>query len=125
MRQDTLIELCPLGALWAPEARQIDPSPAPETRLRALWTAQGVPDDKQDLLVAGITAKAQPGAKVGPFTIPGAKPARLCQQCGKPALTGRWFCSEKCKAKFQAVGERFAARLAKTTIKGEQALAGL
>lgn len=43
-------------------------SPA-EKACRDLWTAQGVPPDQQDRLIAGITAKAQPGARVGPFTI--------------------------------------------------------
>lgn len=32
----------------------------PETELRAIWTAQGVPKERQDQLVAEITAKAQP-----------------------------------------------------------------
>jgi len=42
----------------------------PEAEIRALWTAQGVPEEIQNALVAGIAAKAQPGAQVGPFTIP-------------------------------------------------------
>ena len=42
----------------------------PETKIRALWTAQGVPEEMQNALIAGIAAKAQPGAQVGPFTIP-------------------------------------------------------
>ena len=42
----------------------------PEAKIRALWTAQGVPEEMQNALVAGIAAKAQPGAQVGPFTIP-------------------------------------------------------
>lgn len=42
----------------------------PETELRALWTARGVPQAKQDALIAEITAKAQPGAAVGPWRIP-------------------------------------------------------
>ena len=42
----------------------------PEAKIRALWTAQGVPEEIQNALVASITAKAQPGAQVGPFTIP-------------------------------------------------------
>ena len=41
----------------------------PETKIRALWTAQGVPEEMQNALVAGIAEKAQPGAQVGPFTI--------------------------------------------------------
>ena len=42
----------------------------PEDKIRALWTTQGVPEEMQNALVAGIAAKAQPGAQVGPFTIP-------------------------------------------------------
>ena len=42
----------------------------PEAKIRALWTAQGVPEEMQNSLVAGIAEKAQPGAQVGPFTIP-------------------------------------------------------
>lgn len=34
--------------------------PDPEAELRALWTAKGVPVDKQDAMIADITAKAQP-----------------------------------------------------------------
>ena len=42
----------------------------PEAKIRALWTAQGVPEEMQNALVAGIAAKALPGAQVGPFTSP-------------------------------------------------------
>jgi hypothetical protein len=42
----------------------------PEATLRALWTAQGVTQERQDQVLAEVTAAAQPGAKVGPFTIP-------------------------------------------------------
>ena len=49
----------------------------PEAKIRALWTAQGVPEEMQNALVAGIAAKGQPGAQVGPFTIPVNKPAPL------------------------------------------------
>ena len=42
----------------------------PEAKIRALWTARGVPEVMQNALVAGIAAKAQPGAQVGPFTRP-------------------------------------------------------
>jgi len=41
-----------------------------EQRLRTLWTEQGVPQDRQDELIAEINAKAAPGAMVGPFRIP-------------------------------------------------------
>ncbi len=42
----------------------------PETELRELWTAKGVPIERQNELIADATAKAQPGAQVGPFTVP-------------------------------------------------------
>jgi len=38
-----------------------------ETELRALWTSQGVPVERQDALVAEITAKAQPAAMAALF----------------------------------------------------------
>jgi len=40
-----------------------------ERDLRAMWTAQGVPTERQDELVAKIAAKAAPGAQVGPFKL--------------------------------------------------------
>lgn len=40
-----------------------------ESDLRALWTELGVPQSRQDELIATITAKAQPGAMVGPFKV--------------------------------------------------------
>ena len=40
-----------------------------EANLRAYWDSQGVPKDRQDQTIAAITEKAQPGAKVGPYTI--------------------------------------------------------
>ena len=40
-----------------------------EQTLRDLWTAKGVPEARQDEMIAEIEAKAQPGAKVGPFTL--------------------------------------------------------
>ncbi len=42
----------------------------PEKKLRDLWTRKGVPKERQDEMIAETTAKAQPGAQVGPFTIP-------------------------------------------------------
>lgn len=42
----------------------------PDATLRALWTEMGVSQERQDQLIAEITAKAQPGAMVGPFRIP-------------------------------------------------------
>ena len=43
-----------------------------EERLRHIWTDQGVPQEDQDRLIADISAKAQPGANVGPFKVPHA-----------------------------------------------------
>jgi hypothetical protein len=43
----------------------------PEKRLRAIWNAKGIPKEQQDAILADIEAKARPGAKIGPFTIPG------------------------------------------------------
>jgi ParB/RepB/Spo0J family partition protein len=42
-------------------------------RARAHWTGAGVPTGRQDGLVAGIAAKAAPGAAVGPFRLPAAE----------------------------------------------------
>ena len=47
------------------EATEIDP----EAGLRHSWDEQGVPKERQDELIADVTAKAQPGARVGPFTL--------------------------------------------------------
>jgi hypothetical protein len=38
--------------------------------LRKIWTAKGVSAERQKEMIAEITAKAQPGAFVGPFQIP-------------------------------------------------------
>ncbi|MCS6302793.1 MAG: hypothetical protein H8K07_03895 [Nitrospira sp.] len=46
----------------------------PERRLRKLWTRQGVDPATQDQILADLTAKAQPGAWVGPFQIPYERP---------------------------------------------------
>lgn len=40
-----------------------------ERELRDLWTSQGVSAERQAEMIAEITAKAQPGAQVGPFRI--------------------------------------------------------
>ena len=50
-------------------APQPDPDKSPEETLREIWAAKGVPEEKQAAILADITAKAQPGAQVGPFTI--------------------------------------------------------
>lgn len=41
----------------------------PEAELRAMWTAKGVPEERQNEILADVAAKAQPGAQVGPFKI--------------------------------------------------------
>ena len=41
----------------------------PETDLRRLWTAQGVPLHRQNEMIRQIIAKAQPAQHVGPFII--------------------------------------------------------
>jgi hypothetical protein len=58
---------------------------AAERELRDLWTAKGVSEERQNELIADVTVKAQPGAKVGPFTI--GEPMVTCPQCeGTPDL---------------------------------------
>lgn len=47
-----------------------------ERALRDLWTEKGVPQEKQDELIAGIATKAAPGAEVGPFRVPDKPPRR-------------------------------------------------
>jgi DNA polymerase III delta prime subunit len=47
------------------------PAPA-EEKLRTYYNEQGIPKERQDAIIAEITAKARPGARVGPFTIQGA-----------------------------------------------------
>lgn len=41
-----------------------------ERNLRALWTRKGISTERQEALLAEIAAKAAPGAKIGPFTLP-------------------------------------------------------
>lgn len=57
-----------------------------EKELRKIWTAQGVSIEQQDALIRDITAKAQVGAKVGPFTI--GQP-RAAVQKANDAMTQR------------------------------------
>ena len=56
------------------------PSEDPEKELRKSWTAQGVSQERQDEIIAQITAAAQPGAMVGPFRIPTAEEMRKWQE---------------------------------------------
>ena len=66
------------------------PTPAPydaaETTARKLWTEQGVPQAKQDEIIADIAAKAKPGAMVGPFQIPSDPPAEPNDVVCTPAM---------------------------------------
>jgi hypothetical protein len=61
-----------------------------EVELRELWTRIGVPQVRQDELIAEIDAKAQPGAKVGPFTIGEITKCDYCENIA--AMTGRRHC---------------------------------
>jgi len=66
------------------------PTPAPydaaETAARKLWTEQGVPQAKQDEIIADIAAKAKPGAMVGAFQIPSDPPAEPNDVVCTPAM---------------------------------------
>lgn len=46
----------------------------PEERLRAMWDRQGIPKTTQGTIIEAVTRKAAPGARVGPFTLPGGTP---------------------------------------------------
>ncbi len=59
-----------IGSTFVEEAGEIEIG-SPEKDLRELWTRMGVSKERQDQLIAEVTAKAQPGAKVGPWTIGG------------------------------------------------------
>jgi antirestriction protein ArdC len=59
--------------------------PSPEQALRTMWTEQGVSTERQDALIAGIAAQAQPGAQVGPFVLAQAIPLPAAQQAGGEA----------------------------------------
>lgn len=68
-------EPCDVG-LFGDSARQTDlvdlarqKKPDPETELRALWTAQGVPLERQNQIIAEVIAKAQPGTPFGPWKL--------------------------------------------------------
>lgn len=45
-----------------------------ERDLRRIWRRLGISPERMDELLADITAKAQPGAMVGPFTIQEKQP---------------------------------------------------
>lgn len=51
------------AAPWTWTAEEIERRTTPEQRLRAQWTAEGVPKARQDAVIAEITAKAQGGIR--------------------------------------------------------------
>lgn len=61
----------------------------PEDRLREIWDAKEVPKEKQDEMLASITAAAQPGAQVGPFTVPRFELTKAGPQAVVPGTPGR------------------------------------
>jgi len=71
--QGTAVNVALLVLIKPAERQKPEPDPEdsdPESRLREMWTAKGVSQERQDEIIADITAKAQPGAYVGPFRIP-------------------------------------------------------
>jgi len=66
------------------------PTPVPydaaEAAARKLWTEQGVPQAKQDEIIADIAANAKPGAMVGPFQIPSDPPTEPNDVVCTPAM---------------------------------------
>lgn len=44
-----------------------------EKELRRLWTEEGVSIERQNEILEEIRRKAQPGTRVGPFTIGGSE----------------------------------------------------
>lgn len=61
-------------ALVQEQAQVREQDQSPEQALRTIWTEQGVSTERQDALIAGVAAKAQPGAQVGPFVVAQAVP---------------------------------------------------
>jgi hypothetical protein len=82
--------ICPPADTVCPPMDGCLPTPAPydaaETAARKLWTEQGVPQAKQDEIIADIAAKAKPGAMVGPFQIPSDPPAEPNDVVCTPAM---------------------------------------
>lgn len=62
------------------EPASASPDESPEDALRAIWTDQGVSKERQDEMISAITAKAAPGAQIGPFKIPENTPESSPQQ---------------------------------------------
>ncbi len=53
-----------------PEPNQAtSPQTDPEQAVRQLWDAQGVAKERQEEILAEVTAKVLPGAQVGPFRL--------------------------------------------------------
>ena len=61
------------------ETTEIDP----EAGLRRSWDEQGVPKERQDEIIANVTDKSQPGAKVAPSLL-----AAESRPCGKHLRQG-------------------------------------
>lgn len=64
------------------------------TALRELWNAKGVPEARQNEMLAEIEAKAQPGAQVGPFIISsGPRHSHRWPECRHTAYCYRSDCA--------------------------------
>ncbi len=72
------------GQTPAPQARKPEDV---EQRARKPWTAKGVPQERQEAMLADITAKARPGAPVGPFRIPHEKLGRFLVTSPEPSMS--------------------------------------
>lgn len=93
-----------------------------EKRLRELWDAKGVPKPRQDEIIASITAAAQPGASIGPFTIPGGTSAEFpypCTRCGVCCLL------QRCPVILAYCGGENRARCEEVKFTGDEAECGL
>jgi hypothetical protein len=91
----------------------------PEAELRAMWTAKGIPEERQNEILAEVAAKAQPGAQVGPFRIR-EKPIAAVAATAAAAEAAARKAHEKgtCDAHCQlCYAEVFAGMSAKTTIQ--------
>ena len=87
----------------------------PEAELRAMWTAKGVPEERQNEILADVAAKAQPGAQVGPFKISEKPiPAGAATDAAARKAHEKGTCDAHCKLCYAEV---FAGMSAKTTIQ--------
>jgi hypothetical protein len=73
----------------------------PEKHLRDLLNTKGVSKEKQDEIIAEATAKAQPGAWVGPFQIPPVEQTEAGAQYVAPEMIGRKIPAGKIQARRQ------------------------